>query len=400
MNVKKEKLKVRANLLGGFETIIGGGKLTEDMSRSKNLWNLFAYILLHRDRLIPLEELIEVLWGEDDCSNPSGALKTLMYRTRVLLEPFTGGNIQLIKSQRGSYCWNGDVECSVDAEEFDTLCRAAETTGDDEQKLECYRKAVALYKGGLLPKFASELWVVPLSTRYHNEYIDAVRKLSAMLAERELYDEMAEVCAHAVEVDPYDESLHAMYIRALVKQGKDASALEYYDRTTDMLYRNLGIRPSEELASLYNEIMQVGNTLETDLDVILGGLRETADRPGAFVCDYGFFKEIYRLEVRRSRRTGACIHIALVTIYNADGDTPSLSILNRAMDGLLELLTSRLRRGDVISRYSPSQYVLMLPTANFEDGSHVMERIAEEYYRLHRRSYLTIHYKLRQIELY
>lgn len=400
MNVRKEKLKVRANLLGGFETIIGGGKLTEDMSRSKNMWNLFAYILLHRDRLIPLEELIEVLWGEDDCNNPSGALKTLMYRTRVLLEPFTGGNIQLIKSQRGSYCWNNDVECSVDAEEFDVLCRMASAAKDTDEMLNYYRLAVALYKGGLLPKFSSELWVVPLSTRYHGQYIDAVRKLSAILAERELYDEMADICAHAVEVDPYDESLHAMYIRALMKQGKDASAMEYYDRTTDMLYRNLGIRPSEELSSLYREIMHVGNSLETDLDVILGGLREIAERPGAFVCDYGFFKEIYRLEVRRSIRSGACIHIALVTIYNTDGDTPALNILNKAMDALLDLLASRLRRGDVVSRYSPSQYVLMLPTANFEDGSHVMERIAEEYYRLNRRSYLTIHYKLRQIQLY
>ena len=48
------------------------------------------------------------------------------------------------------------------------------------------------------------------------------------------------------------------------------------------------MRPSEELRALYTEIMATEKTLETDLGAIMADLKETAARPGAFVCEYGF----------------------------------------------------------------------------------------------------------------
>src|SRR5699024_7277404 len=40
-----------------------------------------------------------------------------------------------------------------------------------------------------------------------------------------------------------------------------------------------------------------------------------------------------------------------------------LNVLNQTMDQLLEVIAGRLRRGDVVSRFSGAQYVLMLPGA-------------------------------------
>lgn len=52
--------------------------------------------------------------------------------------------------------------------------------------------------------------------------------------------------------------------------------------------------------------MDTEEGLETNLEVIQSHLKETAARPGAFVCEYGFFREAYRLEaVGQPQR---CLH--------------------------------------------------------------------------------------------
>ena len=200
-------------------------------------------------------------------------------------------------------------------------------------------------------------------------------------------------------MDALDESLHIPLIRSLVRQGKDVAALAQYENTTDLLYRKLGVRPSQELQALYHEIMAIEKDMETDLSVIQEDLRETAGRKGPFLCEYGLFREIYRLEARRASRSGTCVHLCLLTVATPDGSKPALSIMGTTMDQLLAVLNQSLRSGDVVAKYSSGQYVVLLPAANFEDSTMVMERVVNAFYRQHRRHFLRITYKIRELEL-
>ena len=387
------------NLFGGFSMEHEGKTLTDDINRSQKLWSVLAYLVIHRDRDIPQSEFIEQFWQEDNSSNPASALKTLLYRIRAMIEPLFGEEIQPVISRRGAYSWNRDIPCKVDVDCFEELCRkASESSVGNEERLDLLREAVGLYKGMLLPKLSDQIWLMPIVTRCHEKYVKAVRDLSDLLVEQSLFDELASVCLHASELDPMDESLHILAIRALLYQGRNSAALAHYESATELLYRSLGVRPSEELRNLYAEIMTVEKGMETDLEVIQADLREAADRPGAFVCEYGFFQEAYRLEARRCNRNGTCVHVALLTVSLPDGSMPALKQLNITMDQLLVALQTQLRSGDVVSRYSAVQYVVMLPAANFEDSQKVMERIVAAFYRQHRHNFLKITYKIRELE--
>lgn len=391
---------VSVSMLGGFTLQVDGNLLTDEINRSQKLWNVLCYLLVHRDRNVPQSEFIDLFWPEEGSSNPANALKTLLYRVRALLEPMFPDGLEPILSQRGSYSWNRAVACEVDADRFEALCRRAEDASlPDQDWMELYEQAVALYRGDFLPKLAGQMWVVSLTARYHDLYIAAVKEYAVLLERAERFEEMAEICTRAGGLDPLDEGLHILIVRALLRQGKDAAALERYEAATDLLYRNLGVRPSEELRALYVEIMDVEKGLETDLEVIQDNLREAAARPGAFVCEYGFFKEAYRLEARRAMRNGTCVHVALVTVSLPDGGVPALGVLNTTMDQLLDVLVHNLRRGDVVARYSGAQYVLMLPAANFEDSTMVLERVVTAFYRQHRRNFLKLSYRIRELEL-
>lgn len=391
---------VSVSLLGGFALEVDGASLTDDINRSLKLWSVLAYLTLHRERAVPQSEFIELFWPDDHSSNPVNALKTLLYRIRAMLEPLFGQEIQPILSQRGAYIWNPAVGCTLDIDRFEELCRlGGDTQRTAEERMTSYREAVELYKGDLLPKLSHQMWLVPLAVRYHTAYVAAVKDFAALLDHASLYEEMEQVCNRASDLDNLDEGLHTLIVRALLRQGKDAAALEHYEKATDLLYRNLGVRPSEELRSLYKEIMATEKTLETDLGVIMNDLREAAARPGAFVCEYGFFKEAYRLEVRRAIRSGTCVHLCLITVSLPDGGMPQLKVLSNTMDQLLDVLVNNLRRGDVVSKFSGAQYVIMLPAANYEDSNMVMDRVVRAFYQQHRRSFLKLTVRVRELEL-
>ncbi len=390
--------RVAVTMLGGFRIRVDGNVLTDEINRSQKLWNVLCYLIAHRERTVPQSEFIELFWPEENSANPTNALKTLLYRVRSLLEPLFGEGLEPILSQRGAYAWNPAIACEMDVDRFELLCRRAQDTALPAQKrMALYEEAAEVYRGDYLPKLANQMWVVPISAHYHTLYLEAVKEYADLLEHAEKFEAMAELCTRASQLDPLDESLHTLIVRALLRQGKDSAALSHYEKATDLLYRNLGVRPSEELRALYREIMDVEERLETNLEVIQANLREAAQRPGAFVCEYGFFKEAYRLEARRSARSGACVHIALVTVSLPDGGVPPLGVLNTTMDQLLEVLVHNLRRGDVVSKYSGAQYVVMLPAANFEDSTMVVERIVNAFYRQHRRNFLKITYRIREL---
>ena len=146
--------------------------------------------------------------------------------------------------------------------------------------------------------------------------------------------------------------------------------------------------------------MKVEQTLELCLDTIQASLVATASPPnGAFICTYGVFKELYDLEVRRCKRSGASVHMVLLTISLISGDMPSTVILNNAMVYLLDTIAPALRQGDVIAKYSNAQYVLLLSNINLEDSYIVIGRLVSLVNSKIWIGHLRLSYKVRELNI-
>ena len=100
-----------------------------------------------------------------------------MYRLRSLIKKTWGRN-DFILTGRSAYIWNQEISVSLDIEVFEEKIKEAEEEKDPGRKIDSYKAAINLYRGELLPKFASEYWVASLSTYYHTTYLSAVKKLS------------------------------------------------------------------------------------------------------------------------------------------------------------------------------------------------------------------------------
>ena len=392
---------VSVRTFGRFALSYEGKVLDDDNIRSEMVTKLLAYALCHRDRVIPVSEFVDVLWEADESDNPAGALKNLMYRLRTLMKKILG-QTDFILTGRGAYYWNPAYPVALDAERFTALCAAAQKSDQPpEERKQTALAAAELYSGAFLPKLSAEHWVIPLATYYHSMYLTLVKQAAVFLEQAREYENMARVCAKAIDVDPLDEKLHYHLIKALIGQGKQNLAIEHYHKAPAMLYENLGISPSDELREIYQEIVKLKHAQEMDLGMIQRDLLEAVKPKGVFLCEYGVFREIYRLEYRRMQRLGMSVYVSLATLslpaYVSPESEGYLKMIGAAMQQMKQALSDTLRVGDVASQYSGTQYIVMLPTCNYETANQVMGRVLERFYKINKKQIAKIQLSYAQL---
>ena len=375
------KTNYEITMFGEFTISNGKEIITDQANRSKKVWTLLEYLIVHRDRAITQKELVDLLWPGNDTKDPINTLKVLMHRVRTLLDELgKDSGKKMIYYKSGAYGWNDELKYSIDTAEFEAILqRGAEV--DKDQKLDYLLQAIRLYQGDFLQKNATEPWIVELSGTYKAKFLQASSEAAEMLFEQHRYTELISLCRHVIKFNPYEETFYLYLLKALVKTQQADKAQEEYRHISELFFREFGITPSEELTAIYKEVVETSHVPEMNLEIIKEKLTEEPTE-GSFYCEFEFFKTIYRLEARSASRTGQSVYIGLMTVMNAKGDDlPNQKTTNRVMDALHETIRRSLRKGDIFTRYSLNQYLIMLPTTTYETSNMVMERIKKAYRR-------------------
>jgi hypothetical protein len=118
---------------------------------------------------------------------------------------------------------------------------------------------------------------------------------------------------------------------------------------------------------------------------------------GALICEYDFFRVLYFSMARSVMRSGIAVHIALISAVDKNGELP-LKKIEKVMPNVEDVIQHSLRRGDSAARCSASQYVIMLPRANYENTCMVCERIIKAYYKKYARNDVMLRYEVRALE--
>jgi len=133
--------------------------------------------------------------------------------------------------------------------------------------------------------------------------------------------------------------------------------------------------------------------------MILKDMRDTSSSLGAFFCGYEQFKSIYRLEVRRAKRNGTCLHVALLTVTGKEQKLIDNRVIGSVMEKVQNVVLTHLRQSDVVAKYSNQQFLIMLPNANREDSYQVLERVIKAYKVRYPAHTIQLSYQIRELEL-
>ena len=383
---------IRIQMMGNFLIYINEQRVENPVSKSRKGTALMEYLALHRGKPVPNQQLLRALWPEHSVTNPENALKTLVSRMRTLLNQMSQGLGACIVSDRGAYHWENKADMRIDAMDLMDLFDAIETERNTEKLRGMYERVLELYAGDLYQTGDLE-GDTGFAQQLHTQYLTAVYGYIELLRKAEEYNDIIAVCRTALEVDSFDDRLHIELMKAMVSLNRTSDALVQYKHATNLTYRYLGAPPSPEMMAFYQEMNRARQSLKYNLDAIRTELHNSSMERGAFVCDYEMFKAIYNLEMRNLERLGTTMFLGIIMIGDDDDDTDSIRQDN-IMNGLIEILRDNLRKGDIITHFSPSVIALLLPTVNYKTGTMVMERIRQLFYKRYPNSDIPFHSRL------
>ncbi len=372
-----ENKQLKVQMLGGFSLTLGERTISCENKRSPRVWTLLAYLIFFHEKNISTEELINMLWA-DNSDNPVSALKTTLHRARTLLDTLKpGAGHEMILAGKGSYRWNPEIPLSLDCQEMNRHFQESET--DTENKLEHLLAALALYKGDFLSSLSSEAWSLSYSALYQQIYMNILNQAVPLLEEEQRYEEAVTLCQTALLSDPYSESTYQLLMRNLLMLNRRKQVITVYEEMSKLLLSNFGVMPDQESRTIYREALNSVNQNTVSPEILLEQLQEQTPISSALYCDFDFFKMLYQAQARTLARSGDAVHTALLTLISRPGREINVSNLELAMDNAQDSIAHSLRKGDVITRCSNNQFVIMLPQANYENSCMVCRRLQDNF---------------------
>jgi DNA-binding SARP family transcriptional activator len=244
--VERGRHSVAIAVLGPLEVTVRGRAVPLG---STHLRRLLAALVVEHGHVVPVDQLIEILWGDEPPVRPSGALQTLVYRLRAV---FAGGDDgaarDVVVTRPPGYALEAaDALDSVHFEERVAPAQSLAREGDARSVVSVLDDALALWRDPALVEFAFEEFARSEAARLDELRLVAIEdRIDARLALGDHAALVGELEA-LVAAHPYRERLWGQLMLALYRDERQAEALRAFGRLRGLLGEELGIEPSVSL---------------------------------------------------------------------------------------------------------------------------------------------------------
>ncbi len=135
----------------------------------------------------------------------------------------------------------------------------------------------------------------------------------------------------------------------------------------------------EDKAALHMALSEIDIAADLD-DIHRMMVDEQDDNKGAFHVEYDEFKKIYDFALRCVTRNNQMVQTLLFTLNIEESGQSGLST-DAVMEVLKDTVISSLRTVDTGTKYSNSQYIVLLMDADVDNGKIVAERVINKFYQ-------------------
>lgn len=247
-------------MLGDFEVHQDGRAVNLGGPKQRAL---LAILVAARGRPVPVDRLVDQIWGEDPPPAVLGSLHVQVAKLRKQLEPDRGPRAepQVLVTKPSGYALLLPAD-AVDAEVFARMVAESQGTTSSSATTELLTAALELWSG---PAYGgiSELSQV-LATeaaRLEELRLDAVEQLWAARIESGDHVSAAAELRTLVAEHPLRERLWGLLALALYRSDRQAHALEALQEVRRHLADELGLDPGEELRALEQAMLRQESSL-------------------------------------------------------------------------------------------------------------------------------------------
>ena len=265
--------KIELGILGPLEVRVAGRPFPVPGARQRAL---LAALLVRRGHVVPVDRLVDEVFGEAPPREARNALQTYVTRLRQALGPAAAA----VATRAPGYVLDvpGDA---VDAERFAALLGRARVTEAPSAALALLDRALALWRGPAYAEFSSA-FARGEALRLQELRLAAEEDRAVLLLRLDRVAEATAALEAIAAREPWRERAIELLVTALARAGRSGHALAAFAGYRDRLREELGLDPTRKLRRLEEQVLR--GTLEPVAPVRSGrDLRVRAGRATSFV---------------------------------------------------------------------------------------------------------------------
>ncbi|MFI6100172.1 BTAD domain-containing putative transcriptional regulator [Lentzea sp. NPDC051213] len=278
---------VEFRVLGAVEMDADGRQVEVGPPRRRCV---LAALLVDAGRSVPVEHLVDRVWGERPPPSARATLASHITRLRQL--PGCG----CLSRRSGGYVL--DTE-DVDLHRFRRLVARARTA-DDEPAAALLGEAVGLWRGEAFAGLDTE-WINVVRVGLAAERQAAERDLTDVGLRLGRHTELLAGLRAQVDDDPSDERLAGQLMLALYRSGRQAEALTAFQRLRTLLVDQLGVEPGAAVRDLHTSILTNDRALVPQAEETIRLQRKLIEKTDELADARGQLAESMRAEQRSSQ---------------------------------------------------------------------------------------------------
>jgi predicted ATPase/DNA-binding SARP family transcriptional activator len=257
---------VQFRILGQIEICDGARQVATGGARQTTL---LGFLLLHANQAVSTERIIDALWHEGDVTRARKSLQVAIARLRKSLEGSAAGSS--LRTVSGGYMLTVGPD-DLDADVFERWAQAgarALAEGRPGAAAEILRRALGLWRGPALADVAYETFAQEAIRRLEELRLVALEKRIAADLQLDADAPVTGELEALVAAHPRRERFAEALMLSLYRCGRQADALDVYQRVRAHLAGELGLEPGPGLRRAQAAIL--GHEAGFDAEPSTGG---------------------------------------------------------------------------------------------------------------------------------
>lgn len=228
---------------------------------------VLAVLAVEANRVVSVDTLVMRVWGDRAPQRARETLYNYVSRLRRALGPVS--EVGLTRAPGGYVLTVNPMV--VDVHRFHHLVVQARAADDADRALVLFEQALGLWRGEPLAG-VDTAWVNALRDALERDRFAAELDCTDLYLRRGQHNWLLGKLTTRAQAHPLDERVAGQLMLALYQCGRQAEALDHFQRLRKQLAEELGIDPSPRLQQRYEQILHSDPTLTDSLaaDMVSG----------------------------------------------------------------------------------------------------------------------------------
>jgi two-component SAPR family response regulator len=245
-HLQRPSYKLEITTFGDVEVRFNQRVLESSDWQTREARDLFLFLL--QSNPLTKEQIALVFWPDISPARLKMRFKINIYRIRKAI----GQDAVLFENER--YRFNRTINYSWDRERLDETLSKLRLVTETSARIDLLSQVISLFKGSYLSDLDAE-WLIPERLKYQDLQRDVMLELANIYLQQGRVQDCLATARLILRFDPLLEAAHRLIIQAYAVLHDPAGMTLQFRQYQQALDRELGLEPSSEISSLYEQLL-------------------------------------------------------------------------------------------------------------------------------------------------